>query len=88
MHLSHFFKKIGRPVENVFRQAVGKPPVGAGNVPPSSPDMPTTDATTAPLGGDAYANAGDAVVNYQTKGTPGLQGQPQQKPAQRIPGQA
>ena len=69
MHLGHFFKKIGHIGESMFGLARQ----------PKSSGMPTTDGGTSPdaatpqLGGSAMSNAGDAVVNYQTKGKPGLQ---------------
>lgn len=67
-----WFKKVVRGAENLFRGQVGKGPIGAGK---GATDFPTTDSPPQPqLGGDASTNAGDAVVNFQTKGVPGLQG--------------
>ena len=73
-----WWKKFVRSQENVFRGMIGKGPIGP---PPPTSAAATTDpaATTTPMGGAATSNAGDAVVNYQTKGKAGLQ-QPGQAP--------
>ena len=67
-----WWKKLVRSAENVFRGTIGEAPIGAANA--SLTASPSTGAnSTTPMGGAASSNAGDAVVNYQTKGKPGLQ---------------
>lgn len=67
-----WWKHFVRGAENLFRGQVGKGPIGASNTSPTD-TAATTDPNATPLGGAATSNAGDAVVNYQTKGKPGVQ---------------
>jgi hypothetical protein len=71
-----WFKHFVRGAENLFHKMNGAPPIGASNAAPTASAGPTD--TPPPMGGAATSNAGDAVVNYQTKGSPGLKnpGQP------------
>lgn len=75
-----WWKHFVRGTENVFRGMAGKGPIGAQNMAGTASPGPDA-AASQPMGGAASSNAGDAVVNYQTKGKPGLQ-QPGQPAAQ------
>lgn len=75
-----WWKHFVRSTENVFRGMAGKGPIGP---PAATSATATTDPAATPMGGAATSNAGDAVVDYQTKGKAGLQQTGQAPPGSR-----
>lgn len=80
--MSHWWKHFVRGVENVFHGMTGQAPIGASNQGVNA--TPTSSGTPPPMGGPASSNAGEGVVNFQTKGAPGMRnpGQPNVVPPQ------